>query len=284
MGTAIENIEERRVQEQARLDALKTAAQRNKWGQFATPPELALSIARHTQSLMQDCDGRVNFLDPAIGTGSFFSALSHTLSPEKIAVATGVELDPLFAECAASLWADRGLRIIQADFTSLRPERHFNLVLTNPPYVRHHHLPANEKLRLKSAIARSLNLNVSGLAGLYCYFLLRCHDWMQEGGLGAWLIPSEFMDVNYGAALRKDLSECVTLLHIHRFSPADVQFRDALVSSAIVIFRKAPPPLGHAARFSLAGSIERPQSDGLRTIPDKPERTVITSGSAHVGA
>jgi hypothetical protein len=81
-----------------------------------------------------------------------------------------------------------------------------------------------------------LHLDISGLAGLYCYFLLLSHDWMEEQGLAIWLIPSEFMDVNYGVTLRRYLTEHVTLLHIHRFCPTDVQFTDALVSSAVVVF------------------------------------------------
>ncbi len=84
---------------------------------------------------------------------------------------------------------------------------------------------------------------------------------MEEDGLALWLIPSEFMDVNYGSTLRRYLTECVTLLQIHRFCPTDVQFTDALVSSAVVIFRKSPPPLGHAVRFSFAGLLEQPQCE-----------------------
>ena len=105
-------------------------------------------------------------------------------------------------------------------------------------------------------------MEISGLAGLYCYFLLLCHDWMEEQGLAIWLIPSEFMDVNYGVTLRRYLTERVTLLHIHRFCPTDVQFTDALVSSAVVVFRKAPPPPGHRVRFSFGGPIEEPQQRG----------------------
>lgn len=261
MGTAaLHQIEESRLQEQTRLDALKTAAERNKWGQFATPPELALSIARYAHGLLGETP--VRFLDPAIGTGSFYSALSQAFRLENIVTATGIELDPLFAETAATLWGKTGLNVVRGDFTEQRaPERLFNLVLTNPPYVRHHHLSASDKDRFKAQLAQSLRIHISGLAGLYCYFLLLCHDWMEDGGLAVWLIPSEFMDVNYGAALRRYLTERVTLLHIHRFCPTDVQFTDALVSSAVVVFRKFPPPAGHAARFSFAGSIEHPHSE-----------------------
>jgi len=257
----LESSEQRRREEQVRLDKLKTTAERNKWGQFATPPELALSITRHARSLIGS--GSVRFLDPAIGTGSFFSALAQTFPADAIAEAFGVELDPLFADAAKRLWAPHGLNVTQADFTQQEPpEQRFNLVLTNPPYVRHHHLAAEDKQRLRSQLARSLQ-SMSGLAGLYCYFLLRCHDWMEDGGLAAWLIPSEFMDVNYGVALRKYLTERVTLLQIHRFCPSDVQFTDALVSSAVVIFRKDAPPPSHEARFTFAGALERPEREAL---------------------
>lgn len=257
---ATNRIEERRQQEQTRLDSLKTAAERNKWGQFATPPQLALSLAHYAHSLIGNA--HVTFLDPAVGTGSFYSAVLQAFGAERVDAATGVELDPLFAKTAATLWERQGLRVIEGDFTKQRPlDQRFNLVLTNPPYVRHHHVEAEEKDRLKARLAQSLHLDISGLAGLYCYFLLLCHDWLEEQGLAMWLIPAEFMDVNYGITLRRYFTDRVTLLHIHRFCPTDMQFTDALVSSAVVVFRKSPPPAGHTARFSFAGPIEHPQAE-----------------------
>jgi hypothetical protein len=281
-AVATHEIEERRQQEQARLDSLKTAQERNKWGQFATPPELALSIARYARSLLEE--EPVRFLDPAVGTGSFYSALLQAFPPERIEAATGIEVDPLFSATAAALWENTGLRIVTGDFTEQRlPSQRFSLILTNPPYVRHHHLSALHKERLRQQLVQSLNFEVSGLAGLYCYFLLLCHDWMEDGGLAIWLIPSEFMDVNYGAALRRYLTERVTLLHIHRFCPTDVQFTDALVSSAVVVFRKRPPAPDHAARFSFAGPIEHPQKEAtvaLETLRWSRKWTQFPGGAA----
>jgi predicted RNA methylase len=265
MTTAAHTVEKRRLTEQVRLDALKSAAERNKWGQFATPSPLAVSLARYARALLGN--KRVRFLDPALGTGSFFSALSEVCKPGEIAEASGVELDPLFVDAARVLWEGHGLNIIHGDFTRLRPPgSRFNLVLTNPPYVRHHHLSGEDKDRLKAQLAQSLRMSISGLAGLYCYFLLHAHDWMEDGGLAVWLIPSEFMDVNYGDAVRRYLSERVTLLHIHRFCPTDVQFTDALVSSAVVIFRKTPPPEGHTVRFSFAGPIDGPEHEAVVSL------------------
>jgi len=285
------SIEGRRLEEQVRLDHLKTALERNKLGQFATPTELALSLARYAQTIIGTQS--VRFLDPALGTGSFFSAMSQTFPRQKIQLAAGVEVDPLFVHAAKKLWSSEGLRVIEGNFTNQPAEPFYNLILTNPPYVRHHHIPGPEKTRLRTRVAQSMQMDISGLAGLYCYFLLLCHEWMEEDGLAIWLIPSEFMDVNYGSAVRRYLSERVTLLHIHRFCPTDVQFTDALVSSAIVVFRKTQPPPGHYTRFSFAGPIDAPRTDALvpletlkrsRKWTQFPEKlTIADSGDLKLG-
>ena len=69
---------------------------------------------------------------------------------------------------------------------------------------------------------------------------------------------------NYDRALKEYLLRHVTLLQIHRFDPNDVQFKGALVSSAVVSFRKAKPPANHQVRFSFGGS-------GLPANPLRPE-------------
>jgi len=242
----------------------KTAAERNKLGQFATPPRLAANILTYVKSIWEQNPRLVRFLDPAIGTGAFYSALQHVFLRGSVATAAGIELDPGFAKTAASLWAKLGLDITLGDFTKLDPppvSRRFNLVVANPPYVRHHHLEAADKERLRKAVLKNLGITLSGLSGLYCYFLLLCHSWLEENGLAVWLIPSGFMDVNYGDGIRRYLTENVTLLHIHRFCPSDVQFSDALVSSAVVVFRNSIPPPGHSVRFSFGGSLSQPNED-----------------------
>jgi hypothetical protein len=102
-------------------------------------------------------------------------------------------------------------------------------------------------------------IKVNGLAGLYVYFLLLATEWMANGGYAAWLIPSEFMDVNYGEVLKRYLTDHVTLIRAHRFDPGDVQFGDALVSSVVLVFRKAAPAQGHTVEFTFGGSIREPQ-------------------------
>jgi methylase of polypeptide subunit release factors len=259
--------EARRQAEQLRLDRLKTAKERNRLGQFATPATLSLDIAQYARRLWSSRTDRVRFFDPAIGTGSFYSALRQAFPPDIIAEAAGVEIDPAFAQAAEDLWAGTALCVVRGDFTQQQPDRRVNLILTNPPYVRHHHLSREDKERLKAVVLEHHHIDVSGLAGLYCYFLMIGDAWMEDRGLAAWLIPSEFMDVNYGVALKRYLTDRVKLLHIHRFSPWDVQFCDALVTSAIVVFEKTAPPTVHEVCMSFGGSISNPTKSELVPLP-----------------
>ena len=249
-----------RLQIQDELDARKTQLERNILGQFATPPSLAQQIVRATLPYLPEGEP-IRFLEPALGTGSFFEALSES-AEGRLASAIGVEIDPPFARVAKEIWADQPISVIEADFTALEPAQlsfSANLLITNPPYVRHHHIPAEKKQHLVRLSGRTSGFTPSGLAGLYIHFMLIAHRWLAPGAVCAWLIPSEFMDVNYGTELKQYLTQNVELLRIHRFEPEDVQFDDALVTSTVVIFRNTLPQQDHALTYSIGGSMEKPR-------------------------
>ena len=254
-----DRIEAERLALQAALDSQKTPDDRNRMGQFATPTALARAVVAHGVSLIPEGQ-TVRFLDPGIGTGSFYSALRATTSEARIERATGFEIDPHYFHPAKALWKDHALDLRHGDFTRTQPEGQgrANIIICNPPYVRHHHLDAEAKAHLQLRTEAACGVRINGLSGLYCYFMGLAHPWMEEGGVAGWLIPSEFMDVNYGQQVKQYLLTKVTLLQIHRFDPADVQFADALVSSAVVWFRKATPPKGHEVLFSYGGTQASP--------------------------
>ena len=244
------------------LDEPKTSLERNRLGQFATPIELANDMLSYARDLLST-EKNVRFLDPGFGTGAFYSALLANFPANRITVSEGFEIDAHYAKPTAELWQDTLLRLHREDFTSVKaPEKdskRFNLVVCNPPYVRHHHILNGDKNRLQDLTDKVFGERPSGLSGLYCYFLGLSHNWMRENGIAGWLIPSEFMDVNYGKSVKRYLLEQVTLLRIHRFDPIEVQFKDALVSSVIVWFRKKKPPVGHAVEFTFGGNLKNPK-------------------------
>ena len=256
----IGQLEIQRQALQAQLDGQKTKEERNIMGQFSTPSSLAIDILKHANNLLPK-HGKIRFLDPAFGTGSFYSALITVFPENRIEAATGFEIDEHYGAPTKKLWGGTILNYKIADFTKQTPpdeDEKYNLIICNPPYVRHHHLNG-QKVRLQAKALESAKMKLSGLSGLYCYFMALAHPWMKNNGIAGWLVPSEFMDVNYGQAVKDYLLHEVTLLQIHRFDPSDVQFNDALVSSAIVWFKKKKPSKNHKVRFTYGGTIDNPR-------------------------
>ncbi|NEQ84674.1 MAG: N-6 DNA methylase, partial [Moorea sp. SIO2I5] len=256
-------LESRRQEIQVELDSLKTQEERNVMGQFSTPIALAKDIITHAKNLMPK-GVKIRFFDPAFGTGAFFSALTSTVSSSRIEAATGFEVDEHYGKPARELWSKTILDYQLKDFTKQKPPAEecdkFNLIICNPPYVRHHHINGQKK-HLQAKALESANMKLSGLAGLYCYFMALSHGWMNENAIAAWLIPSEFMDVNYGQSVKNYLLNEVTLLQIHRFDPSDVQFYDALVSSAVVWFKGKKSDNNHNVKFTFGGTINKPAQE-----------------------
>ena len=257
--------EQQRVGLQAAIDAGKTLEYRRRMGQFATPGALAAAIVRETVPYLKG-KGRLMALEPSMGTGAFVSAMLSELG-NRVGRIRACELDDDFYAAAVKLWKGAQCDIQKGDFTMVQPERVADVVFANPPYVRHHALSAERKRHLQSLVLRRVGLRISGLAGLYCHFLLLSRMWMKEGAVGAWLIPSEWMSVNYGEALRTFFTQGVKLLRIHRFDVDDVRFDDALVSSCVVWFANMPPD-GEGALFTGGRDIEKPATRQVIDLAD----------------
>ena len=265
----IHQIETERLKLQAQLNTEKSPEERNKLGQFATPPKLAMEIMETSKGLIASSEG-VRFLDPAFGTGVFYSALLKYFSYLDVDWAQAYEIDPHYGNNVIKLWNDTELELRITDFTKSDPpnsqEDKANFLICNPPYSRHHHLSSAEKRRLQKLANQITGIKVSQLSGLYCYFMLISDSWLADNGLGCWLVPSEFMDVNYGQQLKEYLTTHVTLLRIHRFSPKELQFGDALVSSSVIWFKKTKPSANCKVEFTYGGTIKEPRKRHILSI------------------
>lgn len=255
--------EKNRQFEQDAFDRARSQVERNKLGQFPTPIPLAsqiVAVARSYQTLLLQ---EIRLLEPAAGLGAFYSAFLNESAGHAPKTAVGFEVDETVIELSEKIWAESNFELKHQDFTLAPPptveSEKFNLLITNPPYVRHHHLSREDKQRLGLMAKRILGYRPSGLMGFYGYFLLAAHHWMQEDAIAAWLIPVEFMDVAYGKALKDYLTSQVEVLRIHRFDAANVQFNDAYVTSAIIFFRNRRPTLDHLVAFTTGESLKEPQ-------------------------
>ena len=158
-------LEERRYQLQQSLDNTKTQEQRNVLGQFSTPFSLAKDIVSYVLSLTPGQQLH-EMIEPACGMGVFFSALQDVMGSERLDGSLGFEIDPHYYLPAAKLWKDAGVDLRCADFLSQEPFKKFPLLIANPPYSRHHHIPSGQKQQLQEMALRETGIRPSGLSGL----------------------------------------------------------------------------------------------------------------------
>jgi adenine-specific DNA-methyltransferase len=222
-----------------------------------TPPELARDIA-HCALTYFDASQGILFGDPAVGTGAFFAALLQEASKQQIVSAIGIDINPDQVRAAQWRWQDKGMEVLQGDYLHMDQIPQRNLILANPPYLRHQGIPAAYKAELRQRASAKMNTRISGLSGQYVYFLLLADEWMASGAVAAWLIPSEFMRTSYGQAVREYLSERVQLLRIHQFGHEDPQFENAEVLPCVVIFRKAPADSRQVIALTSGGTLKNP--------------------------
>ncbi|WP_236739120.1 hypothetical protein [[Phormidium ambiguum] IAM M-71] len=86
-----------RILRQLELDSANTQTERNKLGQFATPTTLAADILKYAKTLLPS-DQKIRFLDPAFGTGAFYSALLQQFPLSQIVEAIAYEIDPHYGD------------------------------------------------------------------------------------------------------------------------------------------------------------------------------------------
>ena len=231
-----------------------------------TPPELATEITRYAVSLLEPADAPVHFGDPAVGNGAFFAALLQTVPKHRIVSGVGVEINPRQVAAARSRWGHRGLEVVQADYLHLERLQPRTLILANPPYLRHQDIPISYKKQLRERTSVMMKTVIDAKSGQYVYFLILSHRWLADGGIAAWLMPSGFMEAQYGRIVRRYLTEEVTLIRIHQFGTDDPQFENAEVLPAVVVFRKAIPDPSRRVTLSIGGTLDTPKSSRIVSI------------------
>lgn len=238
---------------ESELERLTSREDRYRIGQFFTPPAIAEFMAGWVREIEPQ-----TVLDPGVGGGILLRALGS--GPKRYGMDINAEAIRLTAE---SLEGEAELAV--GDF--LDPAAWpfsatgFDAVISNPPYIRHHNLSAEDKSR-STRYADELQAKVSRLSGSYVYFLLEALLRLNEGGRLAFITPTEFLDVRYGRAVKEALLAHCDIDEILVLEMDELAFEGVLTTSAITIATKRAKPAGmvRLAEGRLNGTIERARS------------------------
>ena len=215
--------------------AIRSPGERRPLGQTYTPHPIIEAMLRWAS----DHGTPTRVVDPGAGSGRYLLAAGRRFPEAEL---HGSDVDPLAtlmlrANLAAAGLAGRA-RIHLGDYRALAlPEAEGpTLFIGNPPYVRHHQIAPEWKAWLLRT-ARRHGLHASALAGLHVHFFLATAEYGRRGDFGAFITSSEWLDVNYGALVRRLLLDELGGQSLHVLAPEAQPFSDATTTGAITCFR-----------------------------------------------
>lgn len=226
-------------------------------GQFWTPDWVAEAMVSYVVA-----GGSDHVFDPAVGAGAFFrAAKAITDLSGKSFVLLGTEIDHNAIEQARQNGLkESDLAHIQIrDFVLDPPPSKFKAIVGNPPYIRHHRLPAQIKANLKKLSAQTLGTPLDGRAGLHVYFLLRALQLLKPGGRLAFIMPADTCEGVFSADLWRWITNNFRLEASVTFAPQASPFPGVDTNPIIFLIKNAKP----TADFLWAQCL-KPQTRQLR--------------------
>lgn len=199
---------------------------RKKFAQFFTPYELA--------SLMADWllgnPNLITVLEPAFGLGVFSRALSSKKSDLSI---KGFDIDEkIFAEAKEIFNDSSNVDLHLEDYMFNDWNNKYDGIICNPPYFKFHDY---DNKTILNEIENRLKIKLNGFTNLYTLFLLKSIYQLKSNGRLAYIIPSEFLNSDYGKLVKSALIKNKVLRHIVVFDFEENVFDDALTTACIIL-------------------------------------------------
>lgn len=198
---------------------MKATGNKRERGAYFTPAWLAESLANWAIRAPDDV-----VVDPSAGSGDLLLAAAERLT---VVGGTGdrqifgVELHKRTARALRAKLAAfaRANQLLRGDFFSMAarlPE--CDIVLANPPYVRHHAIPVRSVAAMRASLNGQAYL-VDGRASAWAYFLVRAPTLLRTHGRLAFVLPAEVLMSDYAGPIVEylvDHFESVKLIHCNR--------------------------------------------------------------------
>lgn len=199
---------------------------RKKYAQFFTPFPIA--------SLMTDWllgnENIKSVLEPAFGLGVFSRIL---LSKKKNLKIKGFEIDETILANAKEIFeGQENFELFLEDYMFNDWNNKYDGIICNPPYFKFHDY--DNKSILKEVESR-LRVKLNGFTNLYTLFLLKSIYQLNPNGRLAFIIPSEFLNSDYGKFVKASLIKSKILRQIIVINFKENVFDNALTTACIAL-------------------------------------------------
>lgn len=260
---------------------IRSAQDRRASGAVYTPAPIVRSMMAWLAG--QGTPARI--VDPGAGSGRFTLAAGEAFPRAQL---VAVEMDPLAAlmlraNLSARGWTDRATVLVK-DYRAIKLPHCAGVTafIGNPPYVRHHDISEAWKQWYASRFA-DFGIKASSLAGLHLHFFLQTRLLAKAGDLGAFITSAEWMDVNYGSALRQLLLDELGGIALHVLEPTVEAFPGTATTAAITCFRVGeaiePVRVRSVAKLSLLNGLTKGTDVARTHLQAEPRWSIIVRPS-----
>ena len=209
------------------------AEHRKKFGQFFTPKQIADFMGSWV--LREAKIGRIEILEPAFGLGRF--SLSMFKIAQNIKV-TGYDIDETIFSYASENFKEskHDISLKNENYLTASWSDKYDGIICNPPYLKFHDY---DNTVLIPHINEKLNTHLNGFSNIYTLFLLKSLFQLKEGGRLAYIVPSEFLNADYGVEVKRALLQSGTLQHVIIVDYTQCAFDNALTTACILLCQKS---------------------------------------------
>lgn len=199
---------------------------RKKFAQFFTPQPIA--------DLMTDWllgnENSKTILEPAFGLGIFSRILLHKKPNLSI---RGFDIDEtILQEAKKHFDPFRNVSLNLEDYMYNDWENKYDGIICNPPYLKFHDYDNKQILQ---EVERKLKFKLNGFTNLYTLFLLKSLFQLNQDGRAAYIIPSEFLNSDYGKLIKEYLLKTQTLRHLFVIDFKENVFDDVMTTASILL-------------------------------------------------
>lgn len=178
------------------------------------------------------CKNAKTVLDPAVGNSIFFS---YTKKYNQNCELIGYEIDQKILQYFGNpLHAN----IINEDYLLNGWNNKFDAIVCNPPYNKFQAI--TNRGEILESIYTNTGIKYSGYTNLYILFLIKSIHQLSDKGRLAYIIPSEFMNSDYGTDIKQLLIDRKLLRAIINFENNNEIFFNAITTCCILLLDYEP--------------------------------------------
>lgn len=169
-------------------------------------------------------------LEPAFGLGIFTRTL---LNKKPNLTIKGFDIDErIFKEAKTHFSSLPNISLNLEDYMFNDWKNKYDGIICNPPYFKFHDYDNKQVIQ---EVESRLKFKFNGFTNLYPLFLLKSIYQLNPEGRAAYIIPSEFLNSDYGKLIKDYLLKTKTLRHLFVVDFKENVFDDAMTTASILL-------------------------------------------------